>query len=270
MKPSTYLDKIVAYKKQEVENLILEVKSNSEHALNKILERSYLPSTHFSAALKGPNLAIIGEVKRKSPLRGEIGRIDDSCELALKYCHGGASAISILTDERSFGGSLHDMHQVRQRLALQYPKVSVLRKDFILHPLQLAEAVAAGAKAVLLVVNVVGKSLPFLLKEAKRLGLEVLTEVHDLPELESALEAEASIIGVNHRNLHTFEIDLGISEILRPHIPSHVITVAESGIHQPEQAKRMRALGFDAILVGEALVQSSDPSGLIRQMKSES
>lgn len=267
MKPSTYLDKIVAYKKQEVEKLMSEVQSNSDHLLNKILEQSHVPGTHFSASLKNPHVAIIGEVKRKSPSRGEIGRIDDPCELALKYCQGGASAISVLTDAKSFGGSLQDMKQVKERLTQKYPKVSVLRKDFILHPLQLAEAVSAGANAVLLIANVVGKHLQYLLREAKRLGLEVLTEVHDLHELELALEADAPIIGINHRNLHTFEIDLGISETLRPMIPSHIITVAESGIYQPEQAKRMHELGFDAILVGEALVKSNDPSELIRQMK---
>lgn len=269
MKSAHYLDKIIMHTKQGVERLVHETKTDPGHHLNQILNQMHMPSTHFSAALKGPNLAVIGEVKRRSPTCGEIERIHDPAELALKYCQGGASAISVLTDAKSFGGSLIDMSQVTHAIELQYPNVSVLRKDFIIHPLQLAEAVSAGANAVLLIVHAVGKNLIFLLQEAKRLGLEVLTEVHDLADLELALEAEAPIIGINHRNLTTFEIDLSISATLRPLIPPHIITVAESGIHQPMQAKQMRELGFDAILVGEALVRSKDPSKLIQLMRGE-
>lgn len=267
MKPANHLEKIMAYKKQEIDQLIEDAKSHPKHSLNQILNRNHIPSKHFSTALKGPTLAVIGEVKRRSPTCGKIGSIEDPSALALKYCCGGASAISVLTDAKGFGGSLVDLKQVFQTLKSEYPHVSVLRKDFILHPLQLAESVLVGANAVLLIVNAVGKNLKILLQEAKRLGLEVLTEVHDLPELELALEAEAPIIGINHRNLNTFEIDLGISEMLRPLIPPHIITVAESGIHHPMQAKQMRELAFDAILVGEALVRSKDPSDLIKQMK---
>ena len=267
MKSASYLDNIILYKKQEVDRLIHETKDTPEHNLNQILNQIHTPNSHFSNALKGPNLAVIGEVKKRSPSLGEIGQIDNPAELALKYCQGGASAISVLTDAKSFGGSLSDMNQVKQAIKGQYPHVSILRKDFIIHPLQLAEAVYAGANAVLLIVHAVGKNLTFLLQEAKRLGLEVLTEVHDLADLELALEAEAPIIGINHRNLTTFEIDLGVSAILRPLIPSHIITVAESGIHQPHQAQQMRELGFDAILVGEALVRSKDPSKLIKLMR---
>lgn len=267
MKTANYLDKILVDKKQEVERLVQATKMDLQHPLNKILNRVHTPSPHFSRALKGANLAVIGEVKRRSPTCGEIGQINDPAELALRYCQGGASAISVLTDAKGFGGSLSDMSQVAQTLELYYPDVSVLRKDFIIHPLQLAEAVFAGAHAVLLIVHAVGKDLKFLIQEAQRLGLEVLTEVHDLADLELALEAEAPIIGINHRNLTTFEIDLSISEILRPLIPPHIITVAESGIHQPAQARHMRQLGFDAILVGEALVRSEDPSKLIKFMQ---
>lgn len=267
MKPASYLDKIIIHKKQEVERLVHETESDPKHPLNQILRQIHVPGIHFSAALKGPDLSVIAEVKRRSPSLGEIRQINDPAELALKYCQGGASAISVLTDAKSFGGSLLDMRQVAHAVEWQYPNVSVLRKDFIIHPLQLAEAVFAGANAVLLIVHAVGKNLKFLLQEAKRLGLEVLTEVHDFAELELALEAEAPIIGINHRNLTTFEIDLDISEILRPLIPPHILTVAESGIHQSAQAKHMRELGFDAILVGEALVRSNDPSKLIKFMQ---
>lgn len=266
---SNYLDKIIHHKKQEVDRLIHETISAPNHYLNRVLNQTRLSNKRFSKALKRPNLAVIGEVKRRSPTCGEIERIDNPAELALNYCQGGASAISVLTDNHSFGGSLQDMNQVAHALEPLYPNVAVLRKDFIIHHLQLAEAVFAGADAVLLIVHTVGKHLKFLLQEAERLGLEVLTEVHDLTDLEIALEAEAPIIGVNHRNLATFEIDLSTSAILKPLIPPHIITVAESGIHQPQQAKQMSELGFDAVLVGEALVRSNDPSTLIKLMRGE-
>ncbi len=254
----TYLDKILHEKKQEVARLIK----------TQIPAESRAPRCRFSDALKGPGLAVIGEVKRRSPTLGEIRAIEDPLELALTYCQGGASAISVLTDSQGFGGSLEDLSRVAG-IRAKYPKAALLRKDFIIHPVQLSEAVLAGADAVLLIAHAIGKDLKNLLQEARRLGLEVLTEVHDFTDLELALEAEAPIIGINHRNLATFEIDLAISEKLIPLIPKGVITVAESGIHEPQQARHMRALGFDAILVGEALVRSSDPAKLIKQMKGE-
>ncbi|BAE81210.1 indole-3-glycerol phosphate synthase [Chlamydia felis Fe/C-56] len=269
MQLAHHLANIVAYKKQEVERLKEEVCTQPDHYLSQILNQNHLRREHFATALKGPGLSIIGEIKRQSPTRGKIGCIDNPADLALKYCCGGAAAISVLTDTRGFGGSFLDMQQVSQKLQSQYSHVSVLRKDFILDPLQLAEAIFFGANAVLLIVSVVGENLKFLIQEAHRLGLEVLTEIHDFSELELALEAEASIIGINHRNLKTFEIDLNLSESLKPFIPPQIITVAESGIHHPIQAKRMRELGFDAVLVGEALVRSKDPALLIKQMKGE-
>lgn len=270
MKKSNYLDKILIRKKHEIMNLTQMVKNDPKHLYNEILSQTYAPSTKFSKALKGTSLGVIAEVKRRSPSLGEIRNIADPSELALQYCRGGASAISVLTDAEGFGGSLLDIRQVVQARALQYPNVAILRKDFILHPLQLAEAVHVGANAVLLISQAVGKSLRSLIQEAHRLGLETLTEVHDLAGLELALEAEAPILGINHRNLETFEMNMNISEILKPLIPPHIITVAESGIHEQKQAKRMRELGFDAILVGEALVRSNIPEILIGQMKGES
>lgn len=267
MKKTDYLDRILTRKKQEVASLIQETESNPKHILNQILGQTHILKSHFSKSLKRQGLGVIAEVKRRSPSLGEIRQIDNPAELALKYCQGGASAISVLTDMEGFGGSISDARQVVQAVTLQYPDVAVLRKDFILHPLQLAEAVYAGVNAVLLISHAVGKNLKLLIQEAQRLGLETLTEVHDLTGLKLALEAEAPIIGINHRNLETFEMNMNISEMLRPLIPPHVVAVAESGIHEPSQAKRMRELGFDAILVGEALVRSNDPSMLIKQMR---
>jgi len=224
---------------------ILETKQKEIESLQKRKGR-------FAASLKKPHLAVIAEVKRRSPSAGEIKEIEDPLALAKCYVEEGASAISVLTD-RHFGGDLADLKLVARGIS-----APILRKDFILHPLQLAEAIEAGATAVLLIAGLLKDQLKTFLMLASQLGLETLTEVHNQAELELALDAGAPIIGVNHRNLTNFEIDLSLSEKLRPHIPPHVIAVAESGIRTPEQAKRMRELGYDAILVGEALVRSPE------------
>lgn len=258
------LEKIVAAKRKLIDGLIDLTKTDLEHPLNQILKKDRPSQKLFSSSLKKPYLAVISEIKRASPSLGEIRKIEKPVDLALQYCQGGASAISVLTDSH-FQGALEDLHEVSQAI----PLVPTMRKDFILHPLQLAEAVQAGAQAVLLIAHVVDKDLRMLLQEAERLGLEALTEIHDFEGLEIALKAEAPIIGINHRNLKTFEMDLSTSERLRPLIPKHVITVAESGIHDHIQAKHIRELGFDAILVGEALVRSNNPSELIRLMRGD-
>lgn len=258
-----YLQAILKDKKQEVERLIQLTEGNAQHYLNQILNQEHLTaSRRFSNALKSVPFAVIGEVKRRSPSLGGIRDFADPAGLAWAYANGGASSISVLTDANHFGGALIDLLEVSHQV-----KVPVLRKDFILHPLQMAESVFAGAAAVLLIARILGKDLKRMIGEAERLGLEALVEVHDRDDLDMAIDAGALIIGVNHRNLQTFEIDLNISETLRPRIPRHVIAVAESGIHTPAQAKRMRDLEYDAVLVGEALVRSEDPSGLIRKMK---
>lgn len=260
-----YLDSIIDHKRQEIDLLLKEVEKNPNHPLHALTPRS--PMKLFSKALKGDNLSVIGEVKRRSPSAGAIGAIDDPISLAQTYCRGGASAISVLTDQKFFGGSLEDLAQVSEALSILYPEKAILRKEFILHPIQIAEAAQAGAHAVLLIVAALGKQLPYLLKTAKDYGLETLTEINNQAELDIALEADAPIIGINHRNLKTFQIDLKLSELLRPLIPETIITVAASGIHEPSQARLMRKLGFDAVLVGEALVKASDPAAFISEMR---
>jgi indole-3-glycerol phosphate synthase len=264
-----YLTTILTTKKQEIAQLI-QADREAHSPLNKILYGLHAPSAHFSKTLRREKLSVIAEVKRRSPSAGEIGSIHDPAELALEYCRAGASAISVLTDSKGFGGSLADLESVVHAVHTHYPDVSVLRKDFILHPLQLAETRAAGADAVLLIACALGKELKPLLREAARLGLEVLTEVHDHSDLEAALEAQAAIIGINHRNLSTFEIDLEISAILKPLIPGQILAVAESGIYDSHTAQQMRARGFDAILVGEALVKARNRAQLIAQMQGDS
>lgn len=258
-----YLEDILKRKRQEVEELI----QKNDPALKEILLHDRKVTKRFSKALKKDELAVIGEIKRKSPSLGEIRTIEDPVSLALTYCQGGVSAISVLTDEKSFGGSLEDLKQVREGISKNYPDVTLLRKDFILHPLQLAETVIAGADAVLLIVAAVNKELKYLLQEATRLGLETLTEVHNLEELELALDAQAPLIGVNHRNLKTFTFDMDLTTSLRPRFPADVISVAESGLHTAEAALKMRALGYNAVLIGEALVKSKDPAALIKDMQ---
>lgn len=260
-----YLNNIVQQKRKEVDRLV----QSARELPDRMFDRKMRTGNKFSEALKRPKLAVIAEIKRCSPSRGEMGKIEDPIKLALQYCLGKASAISVLTDFNQFGGNLNDLKQVSHVLKEEYPHIPTLRKDFIIHPLQLAEAAAAGASAVLLITRLLGKDLSRFIREAGTYGLETLTEVHDLDELKLALDAGAFIIGVNHRNLKTFEIDLKLSEKLRAHIPAHVITVAESGIHTPKQAQQMRDLGYDAILVGEALVTAQNPSELIMLMKGE-
>lgn len=264
-----YLDKILSDKEEEVEKLITLTKDNPSHPLNKLLKEGRSCKHLFSKALKESSLSVIAEVKRHSPSVGSIKDIKDPVELALSYCKGGASAISVLTDSKAFKGCLEDLEKVSKALTKHYPNIATLRKDFITHPLQLAEAALAGASAVLLIAYVLKDKLPFFIKEATRLGLETLTEIHDLQDLKYALDAKAPIIGINHRNLRTFEIDFSVSQMLKPLIPKECITVAESGIHSQEQAAHMKALGYDAILVGEALVRSQDPQKLLSSMKQE-
>jgi indole-3-glycerol phosphate synthase len=216
--------------------------------------------------LRGPHLSVIAEVKKRSPSAGAICLDLDPALQAQHYFQGGASAISVLTDRKFFGGILDDLKKVRNTL----PDIPVLRKDFVIDPLQVAEAALAGATAVLLIVAVLGSSTRKRLQEVQKMGLEALVEVHDRKELEIAVEAGAEIIGVNCRNLKTFDIDLDTAEKLALYIPRGVIKVAESGIKTAEDAKMMRRAGYDAVLVGEALVRSQDPSQLIKEMRGAS
>lgn len=267
MSQYNYLDAIVARKRNEVETLIHSISQEKKHVYYDILNQRITSDNKFSTAIRQKHLAVIGEIKRKSPSRGEIVPIINPTDLALTYCNGGVSAISVLTDFEGFGGTLTDLQQVSTTLNTYHPTVATLRKDFIVHPLQMAEAVHAGASCILLIARVLGNQLSHFIETASRLGLDTLTEVHDTDDVKHALDAGASIIGVNHRNLSSFMIDITLSETLRPLIPANVITVAESGIQSAADAHMMRQLGYDAILVGEALVSSNNPENLIADMR---
>jgi len=213
-------------------------------------------------ALMSPGLGVIAEVKRRSPSAGSIAPGLDPEALARSYCDGGAVAVSVLTEPDHFGGSLEDLRAVSA--AVERP---TLRKDFVLDPAQIPEARAAGAAAVLLIVAILDDAmLSKLLEEARAWGVDALVEVHDRGELSRAVAAGSEIIGVNNRDLTTFDVDLETAIRLRPHVPDGVTTVAESGITSPDGAARMRRAGYDAVLVGEAAATATDPVGFVRSL----
>jgi indole-3-glycerol phosphate synthase len=229
--------------------------------LERVVQDSRRPPP-FGAALRRPNVAVIAEIKRRSPSAGSIREDLDPAERAVLYSGHGASAISVLTDGPYFGGSMSDLEQVARRTVLP-----VLRKDFILDELQILEARAAGAAAVLLIVRALDRTrLTALLACAAGVGLEALVEVHELPELETALEAGAAIIGVNSRDLDTFKIDTSIAWPILRQVPRDRIAVAESGLYHQADVVRAAEAGADAVLVGTALSQAASPEGLLREL----
>ena len=216
----------------------------------------------FAAGLRQGRPAVIAEMKQRTPSMGVLTDDYRPAELAEAYTRGGAAAVSVLTQEASFGGSLDHLRTARANTALP-----ILRKDFITDPYQLIEARAAGADAVLLIVAALDPSeLRELLAATGELGLAAVVEVHDEREVDIAVGAGANIVGVNHRDLNTFEVDLGLTERLRPRLPDGVLMVAESGIHGAADARRMREAGADAVLVGELLMRAADPGACIREL----
>ena len=213
------------------------------------------PALNPMPALSGPGVAVIAEVKRSSPSRGTLAEIADPAALATEYEAGGAAAISVLTEERRFGGTLDDL--VRVRCAVSVP---VLRKDFIVTAYQLFEARAAGADLVLLIVAALSdQELVSLVERARSIGLTPLVEVHSSEEVRRAVDAGATIIGVNARNLHTLEVEPSTFASVAPLIPDGVVRVAESGVRGPHDVIELARAGADVVLVGEALVTGKDP-----------
>ena len=209
-----------------------------------------------------PPIGVIAEFKRRSPSAGQLREGAQVEEIVRAYELGGACALSVLTEASHFDGSLEDLRRARASSTLP-----ILRKDFIVDPYQLYEALAAGADAVLLIVAALEPAqLRDLVALTKSRGIAALVEVHDEDETAAALEAGAQAIGVNHRNLRDFSVDLGLTERLRKMVPKSVVLVAESGIQTPADARRMREAGADAILVGEALMRSADPAAQIREL----
>lgn len=218
----------------------------------------------FGAAInRGPEaLGLIAEVKKASPSAGVIAENFDPVLIAKSYESADAHALSVLTEERFFRGSLSHLTQVREAVTLP-----VLRKDFILHEAQIFEAACAGADAILLIVAALGQpELERLLKTAIDFGLDVLVEVHTLAELDRALDADAGIIGINNRNLSTFEVRLETTEELSEQVPEGITLVSESGIRTPGDTRRVLECGCNAILVGETLMRSDDVHATVSEL----
>jgi len=214
------------------------------------------------AALTLDEVAVIAEVKRSSPSRGQLADIEDPAALAREYEAGGAHVISVLTEGRRFGGSLEDLAAVRAAV-----EVPILRKDFVVSSYQLWEARAHGADLVLLIVAALEQeALVSLIERTKSLGMTPLVEVHDEAEVDRAVEAGAKIIGVNARDLHTLEVDRSTFERLAPRIPASCVKVAESGVRSTHDLIAYAGAGADAVLVGEALVTHGDPRSAVHDL----
>ncbi|MDR7497325.1 MAG: indole-3-glycerol phosphate synthase TrpC, partial [Armatimonadota bacterium] len=216
----------------------------------------------FAAALAGPPLRIIAEIKRASPAAGAIRLEADPAAVARAYEAAGADAISVLTDHRFFAGSPDDLRAARAAVG-----VPVLRKDFIVDAYQVYEARALGADAVLLVAGTVPTAvLAELVGCAASLGMAALVEAHTEDELDQALAAGARVVGINNRNLHTLAVDPETTARLRPRVPEGVVVVSESGIETPADVARARRAGVHAVLVGTALMASADPAARLREL----
>ena len=222
------------------------------------------PARGFRAALAGePGLSVIAEVKRRSPSRGPLAADLDPAEVARAYTAGGAACLSVLTDREWFGGSPADLVAARAACALP-----VLRKDFTVCAADVYDARLMGADALLLIAAALrGPELADLLALAGEVGIDALVEVHDEDEAESALAAGATLIGVNQRDLVTFEVDTARAERMAKLLPDTVVRVAESGVDGPAGAARLAAAGFDAVLVGESVVTAPDRAAAVRALR---
>lgn len=220
------------------------------------------PPLDALAALRAPDIAVIAEVKRASPSRGQLANIADPAELARAYQSGGARVISVLTEERRFHGSLADLDAVRAAV-----RIPVLRKDFIIRPYQIHEARAHGADMLLLIVAALEQpALESMLERTESLGMTALVEVHTEEEADRALQAGAKVIGVNARDLKTLEVDRDCFARIAPGLPSKVIRVAESGVRGRADLLAYAGAGADAVLVGEGLVTSGDPRAAVADL----
>jgi len=271
----TILDEIMRYQREHLPEMMRKVPFEDLRAFASVAP----PTNDFKAALKSTGVSLIAECKKASPSKGLISPEYDPVELAKAYVESGVVAISVLTNSRTnsrfFQGTLNDMRDVRELIdstptsrdkgRSAKTKVSILRKDFIFHPYQVYEARVAGADAILLIAAVLkGGEIESLGKLAEELNMSVLVEVHSEEELDRVLTSRPSIIGINNRNLQTFEVDFENTARLREIIPQNIVTVAESGIKSAEDVRRMKELDVDAVLVGTSLVRSKDVRALTR------
>jgi indole-3-glycerol phosphate synthase len=219
----------------------------------------------FGEALVRPGLSLIAEFKRQSPSAGEIRQGVEPAQIATAYEEGGAAALSILTDAQHFGGSLEDL--IAARAACVLP---VLQKDFLVDPYQVYEAATAGADAVLLIVAALRQEdLAELYDEARGLDLDVVVEVHNEEELETALTVDAEVLGINNRDLDDFTVDVKTTFELMPDVPAGKAVVSESGISDRATLEELERVGVDAVLIGEALMRSDDPAAKVRELTAD-
>ncbi len=257
----TILDEIIRHKRRDLERAKAQ-RSIAEQA--ELAEAMDDRVRGFRAALlSAPGPRVIAEIKRRSPSRGELRPDFDPVACAKACADAGAAALSVLTDERYFGGRLEFLQAARGTVSLP-----LLRKDFIVDSYQVDEARVGGADAVLLITSVLSPSALGALRErAGSLGLDALVEVHDEGELKIALDVGADLIGINNRDLRTFEVDLGVTEKLAAAIPEGVVVVAESGIFSPGDLERLEGAGAQAFLVGEALMRENDVGLALRRLR---
>lgn len=257
-----YLDAILEHKREEV----LRRKARVSLAQLHLMTASLLPPRSLARALAGRNPGVIAEVKKASPSKQVIRQDFDPLAIASAYARGGAHALSVLTDERFFQGRLEYLAAIRSIVALP-----LLRKDFILDPYQLHESKAFGADAVLLIAAALGReSMHDLLLEAAGLGLEALVEVHNEEEMAMLHGLQVHMVGINNRNLSTFETDLTVSVRLKPLAPAGVLVVSESGIRGGEDVRALARHGIHAVLIGETFMRAPDPEAAVRELIADS
>lgn len=255
------LDKILAHKVEE----LAQRKSRSPLNVLREMSQRVSPPYNFAAALRREAVALIAEIKKASPSQGVLLEDFDHRALATTYARNGAAAISVLTDEQFFQGHLSYLEEVHQTVA-----TPTLRKDFIIDEYQIYEARIARADAVLLIVAALTDAqLQSLHDRTTALSMAALVEVHNETELERALKIGATLIGINNRDLKTFEVDLGTTARLAPLVPDDVTLVAESGIKSAQDVAQMGVLGAHAVLVGEALVKATDVAQTVREFSSQ-
>jgi len=247
------LAEIIAHKRKEIEPWLVHTKDWGDRALAHPSFRG------FRRSLTAGSFGFIGEIKKASPSAGIIAADFDPLRTALAYNEAGANCISVLTDEKFFNGHLDYLALIRQKVPNP-----LLRKDFTLHEVQIFQAALAGADAVLLIVAALSDNkLKHLSAAAERIGIDCLVEIHDENELKRALDIGASFIGINNRNLTTFELDLSVTEALAPKIPKACTIVSESGIRTANDVRRIVAAGVHAALIGESLMRADDPRALL-------